>query len=140
MPFLHLCFAPRLFSVCHRMLEKPPFLKYWTKDHKIYEQMEVDFREIPNSATVTAPNHFFPHLSQRDLIYPHVVDGQETDYILVDLRDDILRIPPKKIIGYFSSPLNYGTVKFVPDWYLILKKEYSKTLNNEVADYLSYLD
>lgn len=128
-----------IFSLSSHIGKKTLF-RYWEKDHQIYEQMEVDFSSIPETATVTAPNHFFPHLSRRDLIHPHVVEGQETDYILVDLRDDILRIPPEKIISYFSAPLNYGTVKFLPDWYLILKKGYSKAMNAEVADYLSYLD
>lgn len=137
---LALMFCSTVIFSLSSHIGKAALFGYWEKDHQIYEQMEADFSNIPETATVTAPNHFFPHLSRRDRIYPHVFEGQETDYILVDLRDDILRTPAENIISLFSAPLDYGTVKFLPDWYLILKKEYSKAMNAEVMDYLSYLD
>jgi uncharacterized membrane protein len=125
--------AAVLFSSSYH-ISKTAFYTEFVKNYANYQKMEQAMKKIPTEAVVTASNHIYPHLSARNEIYSPGFHP-DSEYVAMDLRGSDNPTDFEAIADLISSK-KYGTIEFVPDWYLILKKDASGVLDMQAFEYL----
>jgi uncharacterized membrane protein len=125
--------AAVLFSSSYH-ISKTAFYTEFVKNYANYQKMEQAMKKIPTEAVVTASNHIYPHLSARNEIYSPGFHP-DSEYVAMDLRGSDNPTDFEAIADLISSK-KYGTIEFVPDWYLILKKDASSVLDMQASEYL----
>ena len=125
--------AAILFSSSYH-ISKTAYYTEFVKNYANYQKMEQAMKEIPAEAVVTASNHLNPHLSARKEIYSPGFHP-DSEYVAVDLRGSDNPADFGAIAALISSE-KYGTIEFLPDWYMILKKDVSGALDMQASEYL----
>ena len=120
-------------------LPKTAYFKNWQSDQAIYERIETAFQAVPKEASVAATNHFYPHLSEREEIYQYW-KNHDTDVIAIDMRPDASRPGSAEIIALLNGASPYGVVDFIPDWFIIMEKEYPTGLNDQTIAVLETIN
>lgn len=125
--------AAILFSSSYH-ISKTNFFSEYGKNFLNYQKMEQAINKIPAEAVVTASNHIYPHLSARKEIYSPGFHP-DSEFIAMDLRGSDNPADFGALAALITSK-EYGTIEFQPDWFLILKKDTSGTLDIPASEYL----
>lgn len=76
----------------------------YIKEHKAeIDEIDEVIAKIPDNAEISAPDTFLSHLSQRPQLY-RLSSEKETDYVIIDLRQDIISSSDQKYnIEYYEN-------------------------------------
>ncbi len=123
-----------IFSAAYHQPKSSYFSAY--REHAAeYQAMSEAMENIPETAAVSATNHLYPHLSHRYEVYPFGFRS-DTEFIAVDLRGEDNPTDFTAVRALLTANKAYGVKEFAPDWFLILEKGISGTLDAAAANYL----